>query len=208
MRKVILLFMAICFFSETFAQYVYPPTKTVDSSDIYYGVTYKDPYRWLEYRKSPDAETWYKQQATYTDSILNNLKGRDELIEEWKRLDQLKPADISDLVSENGRIFYRKTMPGENVGKIYYRQWMNGPEQLLFDPTVHIPGKTITVQRFQPSHDGKKIGIVYAQGGAEIGTLIFMMVDTKQLLKDSISPSLGILSWTFDDKAFLYASRS
>jgi prolyl oligopeptidase len=199
MKKIIMLFIAISFFSVAFPQYIYPPTKTVDSSDTYFGVTYKDPYRWLEYRKTPDAETWFKQQATYTDSILNNLNGRDVLIAEWKRLDKLKPTKISNLVYENGRIFYRKTEPGENVGKIYYRQGMKGPEQLLFDPTIHIPGKTITVQQFTPSHDGKNIGIVYAQGGAEIGTLIIMTVDTKQLLKDSVSPCLSILSWTFDD---------
>jgi prolyl oligopeptidase len=204
MKNIILLFLLISFLSSTHAQYNYPPTKTVDSNETYFGVTYKDPYRWLEYRKAPDAETWFRQQATYTDSILNNLNGRDELIEDWKRLDKLKPTKISNLVYENGRIFYRKTLPGENVGKIYYRQGMEGPERLLFDPTALIPGKTITVERFKPSHDGKMIGIVYAKGGAEMGTLIIMNVDTKQILKDSVSSTLNLLSWTFDDKAFLY----
>jgi prolyl oligopeptidase len=204
MRKIIPFFIAIGFSYEAFAQYVYPPTKTVDSSDTYFGVTYKDPYRWLEYKKTPDAGTWFKQQAIYTDSILNNLNGRDELIAEWKRLDNLKTSKISDFIYENGRVFYRKTMPGENVGKMYYREGTKGPEQLLFDPTNFIPGKTITVERFMPSHDGKKIGIVYAQGGAEIGTLIIMKVDIKQFLNDSVSSTLNIPSWTFDDKAFLY----
>jgi len=204
MRKIIPFIIAIGFSHEAFAQYVYPPTKTVDSSDTYFGVTYKDPYRWLEYKQTPDVGTWFKQQAIYTDSILNNLNGRDELIAEWKRLDQLKPAKISNLVYENGRIFYRKTMPGESVGKIYYREGMMGSEHLLFDPTIYIPGKTITVERFIPSHDGKKIGIVYARDGAEIGTLIIITVDTKRLLKDSVSSALNILSWTFDDRAFLY----
>jgi prolyl oligopeptidase len=204
MRKIIPFFIAIYFSNVAFAQYMYPPTKTVDSSDTYFGITYKDPYRWLEYRKNPDAETWFRQQATYADSVLNNLNGRDELIAEWKRLDRLKPTDISDLVYENERIFYSKTEPGENVGKIYYRQGMKGAEQLLFDPTKYIPGKTITVERFIPSHDGKMVGIVYARDGAEMGTLIIMTVDTKQLLKDSVSSTLNILSWTFDDKAFLY----
>ncbi len=112
MKKLIPLFIAICFFSETSGQYVYPPTKTVDSSNTYFGVTYKDPYRWLEYIKQPGATAWFKQQATYTDSVLNNINGRDELIAEWEQMDAQFPSLISGRVYENGRIFYRKTNEG------------------------------------------------------------------------------------------------
>jgi len=91
MRKILLLVAAICLFFDAIAQYAYPPTKTVDSSDTYFGVTYKDPYRWLEYMEQPQADTWFKQQATYTDSVLNKLKGRDELIGEWKQVDKQFP---------------------------------------------------------------------------------------------------------------------
>ena len=75
MKRIISLLIAIGFFSKVAGQFKYPPTKAVDSSDTYFGFRYKDPYRWLEYRKTPDAATWFKQQATYTDSILNNLGG-------------------------------------------------------------------------------------------------------------------------------------
>ena len=86
----------ILFFSAS-AQYHYPATKTVDSTDTYFGVTYHDPYRWLEYIETPEVETWFKQESTYTDSILNTLNGRDELIAEWKELDKLRPATIGSL---------------------------------------------------------------------------------------------------------------
>ncbi len=56
-----MFFITTGFFSVASPQYIYPLTKTVDSSDTYFGVTYKDPYRWLEYRKTPDAETWFRQ---------------------------------------------------------------------------------------------------------------------------------------------------
>ena len=206
MRKIIPLFIAICSSYEAFAQYLYPPTKTVDSSDTYFGVTYKDPYRWLEYIKEPQAVTWFKQQATFTDSVLNKLDGRDELIAEWKQVDKQFPIFYRDFIYENGRLFYRKTMTGESFAKLYYRDGMNGKEELLFDPTTYIPGKILSLQSFTPSHDGKKIGFVYSEKGAEIGTLKVMMVDTKQFLMDSISPSIGIGSWTFDNKAFSYSS--
>jgi prolyl oligopeptidase len=206
MRKIIPLLIAICSFYDAFAQYLYPPTKTVDSSDTYFGVTYKDPYRLLEYMKESQTETWFKEQATYTDSVLNKLNGRDELIAEWKQVDKQFPIFYSDLTYENGRLFYRKTMTGESFAKLYYRDGMNGKEELLFDPTTYIPGKTLSLESFRPSHDGKKIGFVYSEKGAEIGTLKVMIVDTKQFLMDSISPLIGISSWTFDNSAFLYTS--
>jgi prolyl oligopeptidase len=202
-----LLFVCIAFICclQVSAQYHYPSTKTVDSSDTYFGITYHDPYRWLEYIETPEVETWFKQQATYTDSILNNLNGRDSLIAEWKALDKLRPAVIRDFSYENGRLFYRKTMPGENVGKIYFREGVNGNEQLLFDPTSYTPGKTLSVQFISPSYDGKKLAIAYSEQGAELSTIKFIDVDSKQFLKDSLFPTLFFGgSWAFDNKSFVY----
>ena len=205
MKKFTALCVATSFFFTSFAQYTYPPAKTVDSSDTYFGITYKDPYRWLEYIDQPEVESWFKKQSEYTNSILNKLNGRDELIAEWKHLKKLQPASIFSINYENGRIFYRKTMPGENVSKLYYRKSMNGKEELLFDPKTYIPGKTLTIESANPSYDGKKIAICYSQQGAEVSTLKIMEVDTKQFLNDSIYPTAGFNSWTFDNKSFMYS---
>jgi len=157
----------------------------------------------LEYLKQPQVETWFKQQAIYTDSVLNNLNGRDELMAEWKQLDKLEPALIYGEVYEHGRVFYRKIIPGENVSKIYYREGINGTEQLLFDPTTYIPGKTLSVRNFNPSYDGKKIAIAYTVQGAEMPVVKIMETDTKLFLKDSLYPAF-FSTWTFDNSAFLY----
>ena len=89
------------------AQYHYPPTKTVDSSDTYFGVTYKDPFQWLENMKDPEVVSWFKQQANFSDSILNKISGRDELIAEWKKLVQgFLPGSTESLLPpmQNGTI--------------------------------------------------------------------------------------------------------
>src|SRR6187551_3191207 len=88
MKRFITFFLAVILFHPLTAQYHYPVTKTVDSSNTYFGVTYNDPYRWLEHIETPGVETWFKQEANYTDSILNTLNGRDTLINEWKELDK------------------------------------------------------------------------------------------------------------------------
>ncbi len=204
MEKIITFCVVINFFFSSYGQYKYPLTKTVDSSDTYFGVNYKDPYRWLESIEQPEVETWFKQQADYTNSILNKLNGRDELIAEWKQLDKAQPPRIGSISYENGRIFYRKTMPGENVGKLFYRQGINGKELLLFDPLNYIKGKTLSIDAAVPSYDGKKIAIGYTAQGAEVSTIKVMDVDKRVFLNDSIYPSAGINCWTFDNKALLY----
>ena len=204
MKKHFLFSLVICFAVTAAAQYKYPPSKTVDSSDTYFGVTYHDPYRWMEHISEPEVSGWFKSQADYTNTILNNLNGRDELIAEWVQLDKLQPARIRNVMYEGGRLFYRKTMPGEKVGKLYYREGMNGKEVLLFDPSAYIAGKTLTLSSGIPSFDGKKIAISYTQEGAEVDVIKVMNVDTRQFLKDSVFPSAGFNTWTYDSKSFCY----
>jgi prolyl oligopeptidase len=57
---------------------------------------------------------------------------QDALAEEWMRLDKLQPARYSAIHYEHGRVFYKKTLGGENVGKLYFRQGWKGAEKLLF----------------------------------------------------------------------------
>ncbi|MEO7049757.1 MAG: prolyl oligopeptidase family serine peptidase, partial [Ferruginibacter sp.] len=204
MKQFITILCAAFLLQSANAQYKYPPTKMEDSTNTYFGLTYHDPYRWLEHIETPAVETWFKQQANYTDSTLNNLNGRDELIAEWKNLDKLRPSVIGAFVYENGRLFYRKTTAGESVSKVYYRQGKNGTEQLLFDPLNFIPGKTLSVQSITPSYDGKKLAIGYAEQGAELPVLRILDVDSKTFLKDSLYPA-EFGSWTFDNNSFLYS---
>ena len=58
-RNSFLFILLICGHIAT-AQYNYPSTEAVDSSDTYFGVTYKDPYRWLENLKDSNVVTWFR----------------------------------------------------------------------------------------------------------------------------------------------------
>lgn len=198
------LSVCACLTTVVRAQFIYPLSRTVDSSDTYFGKTYPDKYRWLENIKSPEVALWFREQATYTNLALAKLNGRDGLIEEWKMLDKLKPATFSNITSRNGRVFYRKTLPGESVGKLYYKQGVAGKEILLFDPLNQISGQKLSMQEFLPSFDGKLVALAYSRQGAEVGTIRIIDVEKNRLLPETIFPTRGIDSWTFDNKAILY----
>jgi len=83
-------------------------TRIVDSANTYWGVTYKDPYRWLENFKDSAVVKWFKKQAILTDSVMNRITGRDELRAEWKKLDNLQPQFTIFLTGKMEEYFIRK----------------------------------------------------------------------------------------------------
>ena len=140
MKTPAFLLISLLLATSSSAQWNYPPTRTVHASDTYFGKTYQDPYRWLENTKDKEVEDWFKAQANLTENLLAKIPARDALAQEWMELDKLKPATYSSITFENGRVFYKKTLGGENVGKLYYREGWNGSEQLLFDPSTYKSG--------------------------------------------------------------------
>jgi prolyl oligopeptidase len=186
------------------AQLAYPPSRTVDASDTYFGKTYKDPYRWLENLKDSDVEAWFQAQAKLTDGILEKIPGREALAREWMELDKLKPATYRSIAFENGRVFYKKTLGGENVGKLYCRQGWTGAEKLLFDPSTYKAGVTTTIEALQPSIDGRYVALGFSANGAEFSEIRILDVDRGTLLPETVYPSYGPLGWSPDSKHLFY----
>ena len=202
--KLFMVGLVVVVASTAVADPKYPPTKTVDASDTYFGKVYKDPYRWLEQLADKDVAAWFKANAQLTDDQLAKIPGRDMLVKEWTELDKLDPAKYSAITVEAGRVFYKKTLGSENVGRLYVRDSWNGKERLLFDPSTYKQGVTTTINSMAPSWDGKHVVMGLTAGGAEISELRVLDVGTGKLLADTIYPSYGPFGWTKDNKSFLY----
>ena len=186
------------------AQWQYPETKTVDAEDVYFGKTYKDPYRWLENQQDKEVQDWFKAQANLTDNLLAKIPARDALTDEWMALDKLKPASYSAISYENGRVFYKKTLGGENVGKLYFREGWKGAEKLLLDPGSYKTGAVMTIESVVPSWDGKHVALGISSQGAEYSELRILDVERGTLLPESMYPSYGPIGWTKDNRTFFY----
>jgi len=208
MNKSILCLGIVFLWISSQAQWNYPPTKTVAVSDTYFGKTYSDPYRWLENLQDKEVETWFKAQAQLTENVLGKIPLRDALAEEWMGLDKIKPVSYSSISCRNGRVFYKKTLGGENVGKLFLRPAWAEPETELFDPSAYKPGVVSTIQSFVPSFDGKYVTLGISKGGAEICEIRVLDVARRVLLPDSIEMSYGPMSWTPDSQGFFYDSGS
>lgn len=121
MKQKLLLATAIStvFFSMANARLKYSFTKQQAVTDNYFGTKVTDNYRWLESMDDNSVQQWFKVQSTYTDSILDNIEGRDALMNDIIAISNIKASAVSDIKVENNCYFYRKTQPGENVSKIF-----------------------------------------------------------------------------------------
>jgi prolyl oligopeptidase len=202
----IVLSSVVFFCNNCIAQtFNYPPSPKQPVSDTIFGKVVMDEYRWMEDMNSQQMKDWLKIQSDFTNNLLDKIPGRDALIKEFEKLDQLTPAFIPYVRRENGRYFYKKTLAGENVGKLYYREGKTGKEVLLFDPQAYTQGQSKEITfNFLPSKDGKKVALsLTASGKADISTIKVINVDTKQLYADSLYPA-GVQAWSPDSKGFIY----
>jgi prolyl oligopeptidase len=184
-----------------------PAAKKDPVTDTYFGTTLTDDYRWLEDVKQPEVTDWIKAQADYTKATLDKIPGRDALYNDYIALDARRPANISNVVRKNGRYFYKKTLPTETVGRLYYREGINGKEILLFDPTVGADGKSVSLQSFAVTEDGKKVALGIAAQGSESTTIRIMNVDDQSFASETISPCWSVGDWTKDGKGFIYGMQ-
>lgn len=182
--------LLLIFIKAANAQYHYPATRVVDSSNVYFGTTVNDPYRWLEEVKNKEVQDWFKQQADYTGEVLANLPERTKIAEELREIDKIVATKYGKMSKRNNTYFYIKRLPGEKVAKYYSREGDAGKEILLFDPENYIPGKLVDFQT-DVSDDGSRILFNLSEQGSELGDIRVMDIKTRQFLPDVIRHSLG-----------------
>ena len=191
MKKLYVLISLLLLGCYVTAQtYKYPATKTVEVSDTYFGKELKDPYRWLEEIKNDEVVKWFHDEADFTNSVLNNIPGKQTLFDELKKLSKVKSASyrVLDVIGEVS--FFSKRLPGEQTSKFYRRFGDNGKDELLFDPENFVKDKI-----FDYSMDVNKTGthilLNLTEKGKELGDIYFMDLKTKMILPDTIRNSSG-----------------
>jgi prolyl oligopeptidase len=178
-------------------------------SETFWGVAVEDPYRFLEDTKDPAVAQWMQAQADATTAILGKLPGRDPLLARIKEIENGASGLVDQVQrSAGGRWFFLKRDPGENQFKLVWRERVDGPDRLLFDPEAlrKATGKPHAVLDFTPSPDGRKIAYAIQAGGGEIGTLHIVDVATgKELIPALDRIRYANVRWLDDGTGFFYS---
>ncbi|MCC3216266.1 prolyl oligopeptidase family serine peptidase [Chryseobacterium sp. X308] len=206
--KYIITFLIFCnhiLFSQT--QPVFKPTP---STDQYFERKIIDEYRNIENVKDSSVIDWMKGQNNYANFILQSISSRQYLIDKLGEMDSKNEYSISYLqITDNDKYFYLKRQVKENIPKLYVRNGFNGKEELLFTSSEYKKNnKEYVINYIKPNYDGSKIVVALTEGGKEIGEMIIIDVEKKNILPYTIThcwPSDGGgVSWLPDNSGFIY----
>ena len=198
-----LLFLVICVSSK--AQNNYPATKTVDSTDTYFGVTYKDPYRWLENLKDSTVIKWFKAQKEFSDSRMDILDGVDSLLGQLQRFYETKRWHREANYKTATRYYYFKDGIDQLSDQLFYKTINDTTEHLVFDTWKIHSNMRYTLWALEFSPDDKYFIAAFDKNGEEYPFLQVYDIANKKWLKDSIPHcNAWTINWTADSKGFIY----
>ena len=205
---IALLVSVVCMSSctnNTNTKLNYPVTKTVDSTDVLFGQTIKDPYRWLEHLDVKEVADWFKKQANFTDSILAKIPGQDKIMQELTAFDKMTGVQYGSIMKRGNRYFFKKRLPDEEKGKLYYRDNADGQDVLVFDPLNYEKGKVYDMS-YDVSADGKTVAFDLSEKGKEISFMVFKDVATGNYMPEKILYAEGGFADGSND-VILYTKR-
>lgn len=202
--KIFIIVLNLAFVSNTFSQWSYPSTRTVDSVEVYFGETLTDEYQWLENLENAEVVEWFKTQANYTNDVISKIPNRETLVNEMLELDKVKEVKYSGIVEREGIYFFEKRLPGEEINKLYYRNGVAGEDILLFNPETYEAGKKYTLGTWIISDNAKNVLIDINESGMERPFIRVMNVENKTFYPELINAAYSS-GWLEDsDKEFMY----
>lgn len=148
------------------ASITYPETKTVDVKDTYHGTVVADPYRWLEQPAStPEVRSWIEDQNKVTFGFLDEIEGRDRMLNEIKRRINFERFQIP--TRAGGRVFYERNDGLQNQDVFYVVDKPGAAPRVLLDPNQLSKDATVGVSANDYSEDGNKFLYALSSGGSD-----------------------------------------
>jgi prolyl oligopeptidase len=184
-----------------------PPTPRIMVADTLHGVIIEDPYRWLEDQDSPDTRAWIDSQNDYTMSLLENAPDGPELKRELESL--MRTEDIGIPRHRNGRYFFTRRKPDQDLHVICVRSGPDGEDRVLVDPHLMSTDHSISADLITVSDDGRLLVYGMRSGGEDETAVRILDVDTGRHLPDSLPRGrYWDIEITPDDSGFYYGVYS
>ncbi len=185
MKINIILLLTISNIFSANAQYHYPETKTVDSSDTWHNITIKDPYRWLENLNSTETAQWLKSQNDFTKTHLDQLPLSGELYQDLLKIDSIQPDKIGKVRQVGNSYFYMNIKLENAKPTVNRRTGEYGKEELVADNLMWSANHNISDYEIDPYQ--KFLAITAGEGGKEITSVTkFYNIEQRKFYNDSL----------------------
>ncbi|MCA9796248.1 MAG: S9 family peptidase, partial [Candidatus Eremiobacteraeota bacterium] len=181
-----------------------PASKKVDQTDVYHGVTVKDPYRWLEDAEAKDTQDWVKRQNEYTRAHLDDSPVRAQLIERLTKLWDY--PRYSSPFHRGQRYFFFKNDGLQNQAVFYVQEGLEGEPRVAIDPNKLSDDGTTALSDVEVSDDGKLCAYAVSVHGSDWQEVYVRDLDTGKDLSDKLEwCKFTSIAWTPDNTGFFYS---
>lgn len=184
----------------------YPEARTVDSTDIYFGDTIPDPYRWLENDTSANTKAWIDKENDLTASFMGKIPYLDSVKKEIK--EQVNYAKMS-APGKHGAYYYYYRNTGLQNQDVLYRSRMpsdTSSAELFLDPNTFAHNGYFSLQGTSFTQDGKYMAYSLSEGGADWEDVIIKDATTLKAVGDTIKDvKFTGITWK-GDEGFYYAT--
>ncbi|MCR6482915.1 prolyl oligopeptidase family serine peptidase [Amycolatopsis sp. OK19-0408] len=185
----------------------YPATRTTDAVVEVAGVTFPDPYQWLEER-TDEVRRWQDEQAELADAH----------VKDWPHFDTLREgvrhfftARSGSYPSPAGSRWVRSEIPeGATQARVILSDERFGDGEVLFDATDENPAKPPFVSWVTASPDGRYVAVGVCDDGSERNTIRLIDSKSGERLPAPPQPLLdnwtGGARWLPDSSGFFFTS--
>ncbi|MBN2812643.1 MAG: S9 family peptidase [Bacteroidales bacterium] len=166
----------------TLPELTYPVTEKVDVSDVYYGTSVADPYRWLENDTAAEVKAWVEGQNKVTFGFLNQIPFRDQI---RKRLEETYNFARVVGVSKAGEYTLFIKNDGLQNQPVIYRR-LGNDDEVFIDPNQLSEDGTVAVGLLSISRDNKYVAYTKSVAGSDWKELYIKDIATGEDLPDCI----------------------
>ncbi|WP_339623734.1 prolyl oligopeptidase family serine peptidase [uncultured Winogradskyella sp.] len=184
----------------------YPETKTVDTTNVFFGETVADPFRWLENDKSEETKAWVKAQNKTTFAYLDHIPYRNELKERLTKLWNYEK--ISAPYKEGNYTYFSKNDGLQNQSVIYRHKTGTDAKtaEVFLNPNTFSEDGTVSLGGMSFSKNGKILAYSISEGGSDWRKILIMNTETNEIIEDTlVDVKFSSTSW-YKNEGFYYSS--
>lgn len=183
-QSIILPVMALIATGVTAGELNYPEAPKSDTTDNYFGMEVKDPYRPLENDTSASTLKWVEAERGVTEDYLSKIPFRETL---RKRLTSLFDYHKSGMPSKRDGWYYFYENDGlQNQSVLYRTRKLGEKAEVFLDPNKLSDDGTVALTGVSISNDGKYTAYTISRSGSDWTEIYVMDTETRQLLPDHI----------------------
>ncbi len=180
-----------------------PVARVEPVSDVYFGETITDNYRWMENPKDPDWLPFLENQNKHTRGVIDSIPGRDKILARIK--DVTGDIVATNRVQEEGEhLFFEQRPAGAESFKLFVRE--TGADRVLVDPTTMTAGGGhYSLDWWSAAPGGKYVAYGLSKDGSEDSILHILETATGKDLAETIpNTQYGSPGWLDDASGFFY----